>query len=154
IEQLQMTATGAGINAEILAQCFRGGLRIEEVPVAHYPRSQGAATGAALRVILRAFRELPRLWKYRSTPPIVGKRQDPTPLGETVERRLGPAPGRPVDCGPTVVVEPAIQESKACETDLSMTPVPGAEPAAASPPSGYDYKLSGYHLNLKGRGAL
>ncbi len=65
IERLQMTATGAAINAEILVQCVRGGLRIAEVPVAHYPRCHGAPTGAALRVILRAFRELPQLWKYR-----------------------------------------------------------------------------------------
>jgi hypothetical protein len=65
IDSLQLTATGAGINAEIMAQCTRGGLRIREVPVMHYPRYHGAPTGAALSVILRAFRELPRLWKYR-----------------------------------------------------------------------------------------
>jgi hypothetical protein len=65
IERLQLSATGACINAEILAQCVRAGLSFREVPVTHYPRYQGAATGANLKVIARAFRELPLLWKYR-----------------------------------------------------------------------------------------
>lgn len=69
VEALQLTATGAGINAEIMAQCARSGLRISETPVTHYPRYYGAPTGAALRVIARAFRELPGLWKYRTASP-------------------------------------------------------------------------------------
>jgi hypothetical protein len=102
VEQLQLTSTGAGINAEILVQCVRGGLRMTEVPVAHYPRSQGTPTGAAFRVILRAFRELPRLWKYRFSPPLslqrvraaaetvsdvpspLSQRPDPVPAVKTV----------------------------------------------------------------------
>ncbi len=138
IEQLQLTATGAGINAEILAQCFRGGLRIEEVPVAHYPRSQGAATGAALRVILRAFRELPRLWKYRSTPPIVLNRQ--------------PAPKTLEVSEPTPLLVPGGQVEPRPE-DLEKASGPGAERKVVHPP-GYDVSLSGYRLNLKGRGVL
>ncbi len=70
VDQLAMTAQGACINAEIMVQCFRGGLTVHEVPVAHYPRYHGAPTGANFRVILKAFNELPRLWKYRRTPPI------------------------------------------------------------------------------------
>jgi hypothetical protein len=65
IDRLCLTSRGAALNAEILAQCVHGGVRIEETPVTHYPRTAGAPTGAALRVILRAFRELPGLWKYR-----------------------------------------------------------------------------------------
>jgi hypothetical protein len=65
VQALSLTATGAGINAEILAQCVRSGLSIGETPVHHYPRAHGAPTGAALRVILRAFRELPRMLRYR-----------------------------------------------------------------------------------------
>jgi len=61
IDALKMTSTGACINAQIMAQCVRGGLRIAETPVFHYPRNHGAATGANLKVILRAFRELPRI---------------------------------------------------------------------------------------------
>jgi glycosyltransferase involved in cell wall biosynthesis len=65
IDGLRLTATGAAINAEILAQCVHGGRRIRELPVAHYPRYHGSATGAAWRVIVRAFRELPQLGRYR-----------------------------------------------------------------------------------------
>jgi hypothetical protein len=68
VDQLRLTATGAAINAEIMAQIVRRNVRLCELPVRHYPRYHGAPTGAALRVILRAFRELPRLWKYRFEP--------------------------------------------------------------------------------------
>jgi glycosyltransferase involved in cell wall biosynthesis len=72
IDRLQLTATGAAINAEILVQCSRGGVRIVEMPVHHFPRRSGTPTGAALRVIARAFRELPLLlhYRFRSTPMI------------------------------------------------------------------------------------
>ena len=72
LERLDLTSTGATINAEILAQCTRAGMRILELPVTHYPRYYGAPTGAALHVITRAFRELPRLWKYRA-PDVVAR---------------------------------------------------------------------------------
>jgi glycosyltransferase involved in cell wall biosynthesis len=68
LDRLHLTATGAAINAEIMAQCARGRARIAELPVRHFPRYHGAPTGAALRVIARAFRELPRMWKYRTGP--------------------------------------------------------------------------------------
>ena len=67
-ERLSLTSCGAAINAEILAQCVHGGLTIRETPVTHYPRYSGVPTGAAFKVILRAFRELPQLWKYRWAP--------------------------------------------------------------------------------------
>jgi hypothetical protein len=70
VDRLCLTATGACISAEIMVQCTRGGLRISEVPVTHYPRYHGAPTGAAVRVILRAFRELPGLWRYRHVTPL------------------------------------------------------------------------------------
>lgn len=69
VEKLRLTSTGAGINAEILAQVVRSGLSIREIPVNHYPRYRGAPTGAALRVIAKAFRELPSLLKYRFDTP-------------------------------------------------------------------------------------
>jgi Glycosyl transferase family 2 len=65
IDGLTLTATGAAINAEIMVQCVHRGLVIRETPVSHYPRYQGAPTGAAFKVILRAFLELPGLWKHR-----------------------------------------------------------------------------------------
>lgn len=72
IDGLRLTATGAAINVEILAQCVHGGLRVAELPVAHYPRYHGSSTGAALRVIARAFRELPQMRKYRAAPASCG----------------------------------------------------------------------------------
>jgi hypothetical protein len=69
VEQLQLTADGACISAEILAQCVRGGLTVCEVPVNHFPRAAGKATGANLRVVAKAFRELPVVWKYRRMEP-------------------------------------------------------------------------------------
>jgi glycosyltransferase involved in cell wall biosynthesis len=68
LERLQLTTPGACINAEILAQCVWGGLRFEEVAVAHYPRLAGAQTGGSLKVIARALCELPALRKYRRRP--------------------------------------------------------------------------------------
>ncbi len=65
VGRLQTTSTGACINAEIMTQCVHSGLPFNEVPVSHYPRHTGAATGARLKVIARAFGELPSLRKYR-----------------------------------------------------------------------------------------
>jgi hypothetical protein len=69
VEQLQLTANGACISAEILAQCTHGGLLVCEVPVNHFPRAAGKATGGNLRVVARAFREIPIVWKYRRMTP-------------------------------------------------------------------------------------
>jgi len=53
-----LESSGALISAELLARASRAGLRIEQVGVLHRKRIAGEATGADLRVILRAFREL------------------------------------------------------------------------------------------------
>ncbi|OHB54235.1 MAG: hypothetical protein A2173_02575 [Planctomycetes bacterium RBG_13_44_8b] len=58
-----MLSTGALINAEILARAVRRGYRITERGVHHYPRVAGLQTGAKLKVILRAFKELFKLYK-------------------------------------------------------------------------------------------
>lgn len=54
-------AVGAMVNTDILAQAFKSGFKIKEVPVTHYPRLSGEQSGANLLVILRAFKELIRL---------------------------------------------------------------------------------------------
>src|SRR5262249_19709925 len=54
-------AEGAMVSTELLVKMKKLGLTFVEVPVHHYPRSHGQATGANLKVILRAFRELMRL---------------------------------------------------------------------------------------------
>ena len=58
---IEMTSTGALIDAEILARASRRGYRITQKGVHHYPRTSGRQTGASIRVILRAFKELFKL---------------------------------------------------------------------------------------------
>jgi glycosyltransferase involved in cell wall biosynthesis len=59
--RVQIRSVGAMVNAEILAQATRFGMRIHEVEVTHFPRRYGKASGANIRVILKALRELVRL---------------------------------------------------------------------------------------------
>jgi len=60
-DKIELLSTGALINAEILARAARKGYRITQKGVHHYPRTTGKQTGANLRVILRAFKELFKL---------------------------------------------------------------------------------------------
>ncbi len=69
VDCLKLNSEGACISAEILSQCMRGGVTIAEVPVNHYPRLAGKATGANLGVVMKAFRELPIVWQYRKMDP-------------------------------------------------------------------------------------
>jgi glycosyltransferase involved in cell wall biosynthesis len=57
-DEIEMSSTGALIDTEILARATRKGYRIVQRPVHHYARTAGRQTGANIRVILRAFREL------------------------------------------------------------------------------------------------
>jgi glycosyltransferase involved in cell wall biosynthesis len=56
-----LTASGAVISTELLVGVRRAGLPITEIGVHHYPRQAGAPTGASIKVILRALRELVQL---------------------------------------------------------------------------------------------
>jgi glycosyltransferase involved in cell wall biosynthesis len=60
-DKIELSSTGALIDAEILARAARKGYRITQKGVHHYPRTSGAQSGANLRVILRAFKELFKL---------------------------------------------------------------------------------------------
>lgn len=65
LQEHPLQTRGAMINAELLYKLRRAGCTYYEVGVQHFPRQSGQATGANLRVILRAFRELffyARLW--------------------------------------------------------------------------------------------
>jgi glycosyltransferase involved in cell wall biosynthesis len=62
-DQIEMKSTGALIDAEVLARATRLGYRIGQVGVHHYARLEGEQTGANLKVILRAFKELFKLRK-------------------------------------------------------------------------------------------
>jgi len=61
-DNIRLVSTGALIDAEVLARAVRKGYRVVQQGVHHYPRTAGAQTGANLRVIVRAFKELLQLW--------------------------------------------------------------------------------------------
>lgn len=67
LDHVHIISDGAMIDTEFLAGAKARGYRIAEVPVTHLPRTAGEATGANIRVILRAFRDLVRfrfrLWR-------------------------------------------------------------------------------------------
>jgi glycosyltransferase involved in cell wall biosynthesis len=63
VADMPMSSGGALISAEILARATQKGYKIAQVGVHHYPRTAGEQTGAKLRVILRAFKELFALYK-------------------------------------------------------------------------------------------
>ena len=61
-DHIELSSTGALINAEILAKALRSGYRLTERGVHHYPRTAGKQTGAKPKVIFRAFKELLKLY--------------------------------------------------------------------------------------------
>jgi glycosyltransferase involved in cell wall biosynthesis len=56
--EMALHSEGALINTEMLVLARQLHARVVEVPVHHYPRMAGKQTGANVRVVLRAFREL------------------------------------------------------------------------------------------------
>jgi len=62
-DKIEMHSRGALIDTEILARAQRAGYRLVQRGVHHYPRLAGRQSGANLRVILRAFKELFQLRK-------------------------------------------------------------------------------------------
>ena len=58
IDSVELKSEGALIDTEMLARATRAGYSIGQAGVRHYPRTAGEQTGATLRVILRAFKEL------------------------------------------------------------------------------------------------
>ena len=74
VQTVNVQSRGAMINTELLAKFARMDVKIAQVPVGHYPRQKGKATGANLKVITRAFRELFTLY---------GHVRNWTPDGET-----------------------------------------------------------------------
>jgi glycosyltransferase involved in cell wall biosynthesis len=61
-------ADGALVCTELLVRARRSGYQLMDVGVHHYPRTTGRATGANVRVVLRAFREL---WQLRTNPALL-----------------------------------------------------------------------------------
>lgn len=67
LSHIHVESNGAMIDTELLAESKARGYKLAEVPVTHLPRTAGAPTGANLKVIVRAFRDLfkfrLRLWR-------------------------------------------------------------------------------------------
>jgi glycosyltransferase involved in cell wall biosynthesis len=53
---------GAFISSEFLIKAKKAGFKIVEIGVHHYPRVEGKATGRSLKVIIKSFSDLFRLW--------------------------------------------------------------------------------------------
>jgi glycosyltransferase involved in cell wall biosynthesis len=58
LDGIDMQAKGAMISAELMAQLAGRGAKVCEVDVSHLPRVTGEQSGASLKVIARAFKEL------------------------------------------------------------------------------------------------
>lgn len=61
-DDIILSSKGALIDTEILARATRKNYRITQKGVNHYPRAAGSQTGADIRVIFRAFKELFKLY--------------------------------------------------------------------------------------------
>jgi glycosyltransferase involved in cell wall biosynthesis len=70
LDGVELISTGATIDTEILAAASCRGAHIVELPVTHRPRMAGQATGADLRVIARAFREVMKVHRHVSEPAV------------------------------------------------------------------------------------
>lgn len=64
MDSIELHSEGAMISAELLAKARYRGLRVAETPVTHFPRTAGNPTGANVKVIVKAFRELFRLRRH------------------------------------------------------------------------------------------
>ena len=72
LHRQHLETQGAMINAEILFKLQREGGHLKQIGVHHLPRQGGKATGANLKVILRAFQELlvySRKWRSQISQP-------------------------------------------------------------------------------------
>jgi CheY-like chemotaxis protein len=63
-QSVTVHARGATFSAELLIKARRLGYQVKELPVIHFPRTAGSATGARPDVIARAFVELFQLWRH------------------------------------------------------------------------------------------
>ncbi len=80
LKGINLESPGALINTEILAKAKAQGRSLTQVGVNHYPRMEGEQSGANLKVVFRAFREIIRLWwRMRSYVPPSGDVVEPPP---------------------------------------------------------------------------
>ena len=80
LKGINLESPGALINTEILAKAGVQGRTITQVGVNHYPRLEGEQSGASVKVVMRAFREIIRLWwRMRGYVPPSGEVVQPPP---------------------------------------------------------------------------
>lgn len=58
VDRADLESSGALINTELLVKTKRLGYKIKQTPVSHYPRLSGEQSGANIKVILRAVKEI------------------------------------------------------------------------------------------------
>lgn len=63
LEQIDLRAHGAMISTELMARLTGRGARVAEIDVSHLPRLAGEQSGANLKVVMRAFKELFQLYR-------------------------------------------------------------------------------------------
>ncbi|MCR4277976.1 MAG: bifunctional glycosyltransferase family 2/GtrA family protein, partial [Candidatus Berkelbacteria bacterium] len=63
LKDLKIQSGGATFSAELMTRLQKKGLIFKEIPVTHLPRTAGSQTGANFKVIIRAFRELVKLYR-------------------------------------------------------------------------------------------
>ena len=68
LQEVELQATGAMVNTELITRLAHRGARMTEIGVTHLPRTVGEASGGDLRVIARAFRELAALYPSLRRP--------------------------------------------------------------------------------------
>jgi len=71
--QMELRSSGALIDTEILAKATRLGYEIRQIGVSHHPRVAGQQSGASVKVILRAFKELFKLRRHILQSPTGGE---------------------------------------------------------------------------------
>jgi glycosyltransferase involved in cell wall biosynthesis len=79
LEGVRLESGGAFLSAELLIKLRAAGRSVVEVPVPHYPRTAGSATGARPSVVLRAVRDF---WRLRLL--LWFRRRQALTLGEPV----------------------------------------------------------------------
>jgi glycosyltransferase involved in cell wall biosynthesis len=63
LDGMELRAHGAMISTELMARLSGRGAKVKEVDVAHLPRLTGEQSGASLKVVMRAFKELFALYR-------------------------------------------------------------------------------------------
>jgi len=67
LQDVHIESVGAMVNTELMVRIARRGHTVVEIGVSHFPRTTGKPTGANPRVILRAFREVKRMYRRLSS---------------------------------------------------------------------------------------